>query len=93
MYAVQLFEKEEVPHDIDPERHNHCRDTLCILIFGAFWAFLIAVFLFAWTTGDVNRLVYPLLRSSGCGLSLLHRIGLGYTLLMGECEGGLGGRE
>eukprot|EP01046_Picozoa_sp_COSAG06_P048201 COSAG06_NODE_7158_length_2604_cov_0.969661_1_plen_849_part_10 len=56
---AQLCKKDEVPHDVDPERHNHCRDTLCILIFGAFWAFLVAMFAFVWAYGDLNRLVYP----------------------------------
>eukprot|EP01043_Picozoa_sp_COSAG02_P051543 COSAG02_NODE_5439_length_4329_cov_5.535225_3_plen_639_part_01 len=58
-HCVQLCKKEEVSHDVDPQRHNHIRDTLCILIFGAFWAFLGAIFVFVWVYGDVNRLAYP----------------------------------
>jgi hypothetical protein len=56
---AQLCEKEEVQHDVDPNRHRHCRDTLCIVIFGVFWVFLLGMFAFVWAYGDVNRLVYP----------------------------------
>ena len=54
--VAQLCKDEVLPRH-RPERHNHCRDTLCILIFGAFWAFLVLMF-GSWAY-DINRLVYP----------------------------------
>lgn len=56
---VQLCEDDPPELDVDPARHNECRDCLCIVIFGAFWFFLLCVFVFVWSYGDTGRLVYP----------------------------------